>query len=895
MAIKITGKFEPTNVNTDIYPITDSTYNLGGHHEVLTINERNLIPNLRRREGMTCYVAESAITYQLQYGIDNTNWVIFGANIISNVDNGLTNTNGTIKLGGILNEHTTISSLSYDLTINNMNSTLKITDDTVKIENLNGMIINTFEVNNDIISLTSLETDFNRHSSVKIDSAKGVIFESRTLIDNIYSRFIMDSQSIKITNNNNIFSGITYDKNYSKNYTLRTLPDVEYVNKKLTEILKYTLQQTDSQIMWGGDAQIWTDGDENPIIFENKSTDEHIVDLYNNIINLDDDVKTIGEIYNFTYTELEMMKNNNLLIPGRKYAIIDFRTIHTIPHTTDINTGPIETIVVEAKTSNTFNIQASSLDFPQDTIYYDFNSNITEDGTTSRPGKITFRKDNNKNISTYYDFRQVKFRRWRIVPIIFNSSTTYSKNFLVQDSGDYYVSVRDSNIGHSFSDDNWWIKLNNKNFYIWQSTIPSNFGNLNPLSWVIQDVGNRNTFANINNVSNVEIGPCDEIYNNIVFLGNYVHDVIFYNSKNITTYDFYENGTITNMYNNSFMNVHSSIFGPDNHDNIFTHIYYSNLNTFIKENFVNYMVSSNIGVGFYNNTIYSMQNFKSDSNFRWNITNNMVNVTAHKSTDNNLFIGQMSEVTFENAQSNEFADFKSVTFGETCRNNKMIGFEYTTFGDNCYDNTIDGPRHTYSRQYNRIGNNFNNNNFNNHFTNNVIVGEFYRNTGTGSFSYNDLENHIYNDNTFTDFSDNKCTDNIANNTFGATVSNNIFAYFNGNNVTYFQHNDLTKSIFQGNSNINYFNYNKISNTFQSNTIGDNFNYNIIETPFNTITTNNHFQYNTIKYPIYNVDYSSSTHVYGDYNCEILKGNGSNIFLTYIDDTTSTQQIVSHTA
>ena len=91
MGIKITGKFTTTS-SGDTYAVTDSLYHQGGHKEVLTFIERDLISSERRREGMTCYVAESGITYQLQSGITNDDWYEFSGGGGVSTLSGLTDT-----------------------------------------------------------------------------------------------------------------------------------------------------------------------------------------------------------------------------------------------------------------------------------------------------------------------------------------------------------------------------------------------------------------------------------------------------------------------------------------------------------------------------------------------------------------------------------------------------------------------------------------------------------------------------------------------------------------------------------------------------------------------------------------------------------------------------------
>lgn len=114
-----------------------------------------------------------------------------------------------------------------------------------------------------------------------------------------------------------------------------------------------------------------------------------------------------------TYAELSTMKANSELVAGQKYLITDFVTMHVIPGTTEVNTGLGEPLVIEAIAADGFSDVVESTLFPQDTIYYDFDDSLCEDNTTARPGKIVFRRDEKKRIETWYDWRNVRFRRYR--------------------------------------------------------------------------------------------------------------------------------------------------------------------------------------------------------------------------------------------------------------------------------------------------------------------------------------------------------------------------------------------------------------------------------------------------------------------------------------------------
>lgn len=73
-SVPVGGYLAPTDT-TDTFAVTDSQFSRGGHHEVANSSERDTIPTDRRREGMTCYTQDDKLTWQLQGGILNGDWV----------------------------------------------------------------------------------------------------------------------------------------------------------------------------------------------------------------------------------------------------------------------------------------------------------------------------------------------------------------------------------------------------------------------------------------------------------------------------------------------------------------------------------------------------------------------------------------------------------------------------------------------------------------------------------------------------------------------------------------------------------------------------------------------------------------------------------------------------
>jgi hypothetical protein len=179
------------------------------------------------------------------------------------------------------------------------------------------------------------------------------------------------------------------------------------------------------------------------------------------------------------------------------------------------------------------------------------------------------------------------------------------------------------------------------------------------------------------------------------------------------------------------------------------------------------------------------------------------------------------------------------------------------FGYNCNDNSFKDI--TYD---NTVLRNFQWNNLGDYFYKNII--------GT-NFSYNNIGNFFYLNVIAILFLDNKIGSNFNTNRIGSIFENNIIGNYCFTNQI--------GSNFRGNNIKDYFYINNVGPGFIKNVIHDSFFTNIIL---------NNFQYNEIKYQINATNFTSATHVYGDYNCTIFKNSAGNLRLSYIDGTDTVQ-------
>lgn len=119
-----------------------------------------------------------------------------------------------------------------------------------------------------------------------------------------------------------------------------------------------------------------------------------------------------------TYNELALLVANKQLTPGSQYILSDYATKYVQPDTNIIKEMAIERLVLTAIDVDKFNTICSSLDYPQDIIYYSFKLNTCEDDLTFRKGFILRRRDESPNVAidAPLDWRTMVWARWKVNP-----------------------------------------------------------------------------------------------------------------------------------------------------------------------------------------------------------------------------------------------------------------------------------------------------------------------------------------------------------------------------------------------------------------------------------------------------------------------------------------------
>ena len=144
-------------------------------------------------------------------------------------------------------------------------------------------------------------------------------------------------------------------------------------------------------------------------------------------------------IFNITYSSLVSLKSSSLLKPNKKYRITDYRTEFKIFGTSVDTFGIVEPLIVTALSDSSIANDAYSEKYPKDVIKYTLDNIGELSPSTGGKGTILFRNSLDSNLSAYYDWRNIIWKRWAINPApsyyvafqMFNSinSFQYKKTF----------------------------------------------------------------------------------------------------------------------------------------------------------------------------------------------------------------------------------------------------------------------------------------------------------------------------------------------------------------------------------------------------------------------------------------------------------------------------------
>jgi len=394
-------------------------------------------------------------------------------------------------------------------------------------------------------------------------------------------------------------------------------------------------------------------------------------------------------VTDITYANLVTAINAGTLSPGRSYRITDYQTKHYIYNgdgdvalnggVEAVNTGPVEPIIVFAVTTSSIAKEAYSETYPQDIIWYDWDpANWKYDLTvaawnevpvTGWKGIIYQRHDTKNNVLVGCDFRNMKFRRWKLKASkfpVYNAGTSYSfGNTVTYDDGTFirtYVSTSDNNMGNLPSASNsvyWTILLDITNteyvvgFY-WDANSEQEFEDV----YMFHDtVAGEHEFAyeqNVVNFYNPFVLDNTDIW---LYYGTYVPNNVFYLKSTLSAK--YPNIKIDGVVqNNTFLeSCYNVVIKPMCTDNIFSFLMEMTLGTGSFGNIANELTACVTGDGFSLNKIGPSCNLNSFGTGFYN------NIVGH---------GFIENVVGNGVSTNKFCrNVKKNTFGSNIFNNKF--------------------------------------------------------------------------------------------------------------------------------------------------------------------------------------------------------------------------------
>jgi hypothetical protein len=528
-----------------------------------------------------------------------------------------------------------------------------------------------------------------------------------------------------------------------------------------------------------------------------------------------------------THSDLKIKVSANALVPNRMYLINDYATIYNMPGTSpqvEI-TGATEPLIVKAISVNRISHIAYSPLYPQDIIHYSLNPQVSFRNTTaSNKGIIYHRFDTIDRNSYPADFRSVQCRRWD------------------NGSGNYEILTEN---GNSYNDYPIFALYCKNNLV---EPIDPDFAAVYSIS---EDLPNVYFEANSvgNSFSSFTYGISPKKYiSNIQSTGIMV-DVIFrdistsiFNTGAITITIFESSVTalLVKSENNSLGITNCIFSGPVENCEVNT-LQNSNFSGNFTESKIFSAIACSFGSTVQLVNVYSMSAVVTGDSFSY---------VEGTSINNCTFAGAVDGLYFTKLQN---VDFQDIT------NCSMKNFENTLF-------TSPAPT---------VGSNF---------SNNILGADFIDNTIGDNFTGNVI-GYDCNTNTFgDDFQNNRIGVSFNNNSIGKTFNNNsIGDSFSNNSIGDSFIRNTIEYQFSSNTIGDSFQNNVIGNRFSQNSIGDTFTFNaIIPGGLRLCTIINDFSNNVISTPVTGVNFSSATHVYAAYTCQIFVRAGGTSRLSYVD-------------
>ncbi|NCD05383.1 MAG: hypothetical protein EOL97_04625, partial [Spirochaetia bacterium] len=285
-----------------------------------------------------------------------------------------------------------------------------------------------------------------------------------------------------------------------------------------------------------------------------------VTNIPTDVNDLTDTDDLLASQLSVTHAELKALRDASELIVGQKYLISDFAQSYNIFDGGTMNieeeqVGAAEPIIVTASKVNELYKVAISTVYPQDIIHYSIDpldirdigfGNGVDTINASFKGMIYYRKDTIQNVSTHYDFRNIKFRRWAVDAVDFDNGVAYApKSVCKASDGKIYKCINDTT-GEgdpTVNTADWvlWLNITADAFVSWTADKTKfNIGDINTTNLIINNVTagvDYNDFYTFGDyykwVKDVEIGGINLDYQ----IGNFGSATILLSQKVFKTSD----------------------------------------------------------------------------------------------------------------------------------------------------------------------------------------------------------------------------------------------------------------------------------------------------------------------------------------------------------------------
>ena len=403
------------------------------------------------------------------------------------------------------------SNTKADSAVNTANEANTKADSVVSIANeANTKADNAVSVANEANTKVDDALDIADEANTKADNAVNTANSASDKADDAYSLAETNLTVAKNYTDVEVSAALTSANGYTDTKASETLTSANnYTDTKSSETLTSANGYTDtevSEVLTSANSYTDTKASET-LTSANSYTDTEILAEDTSLKSyVDDSIKDAVEnqLINITYADLTSAITAKTLIPGARYLITDFRTIHYFSdgNTTlrdAINTATTEPLIVTATKIDDLNKLAISTVYPQDIIYYDWNPDNWKndcsfsDCLSAEPGEETiitgfkgviyYRKDTINNNTASFDFRGVKFRRWSILNApAWSDAVTYAKNDFVNYNNILYISSVDNNLNNIPTANSYkWVGLvdyvdENSKYLAWYTDVANTDG-----------------------------------------------------------------------------------------------------------------------------------------------------------------------------------------------------------------------------------------------------------------------------------------------------------------------------------------------------------------------------------------------------------------------------------